>query len=62
MPVHIDKIDSDIEIVPSSDGPPRSARAGVQAASAMVPSTGDAKRALMRLLHEELQEYLRIRG
>jgi hypothetical protein len=62
MPVHIDKIDSEIEIVPSADGAARPSRAVAGAPPASPVARDALRRAVSRALEEELQEYLRIRG
>jgi len=61
MPVHIDQIDSEIEIVPSTDGERRTP--GTAGGGSATPAPADGlRRAVVRALDEELQEYLRIRG
>lgn len=62
MPVHIDKIDSEIEIVPSADGAARATRGDVTPTPASPAARDALRRAVSRALEEELQEYLRIRG
>jgi hypothetical protein len=61
MTVHIDHIDSEIEIVPSPEREHGRARAPAAALPAQLGRDG-LRRMVSRALEEELQEYLRIRG
>ncbi|KYF79079.1 hypothetical protein [Sorangium sp. So ce394] len=63
MPVQIDKIDSEIEIVPSpAGGEERTSRSAGGAMTASPVARDGLRRAVAKALEEELQEYLRIRG
>ncbi len=61
MPVQFDKIDADIEIVPSSGGEAQQ-RAPIAGAAPPARPREDSRRAVSRILQDELDEYLRIRG
>lgn len=60
MPVQIDKIDAEIEIVPAGDHarPPIAPTTGAPARSTRI----DLGRVISRTLRDQLDEYLRIRG
>ncbi len=62
MPVHIEQIDSEIEILPSVDRDSSTGRGAVAPAQATEPERDRLRRVIARALEEELQEYLRIRG
>jgi hypothetical protein len=61
MPVQFDKIDADIEIVPSEQPAPRRSSAGPRLTQASTAGE-DVRRVIGRALRDELEELLRIRG
>lgn len=64
MPVHIDKIDTEIEIAPAGTSSAASsvAATGVQASAMQPPSAVSVRDAVLSVLEAELEEYLRMRG
>lgn len=61
MPIHIDTIETELEIVAPPDEPREPATSGAAPAAARI-SADRMRRAIANALEEELQEYLRIRG
>jgi len=62
MPVLIDRMESEVEIMPRAGEAERGRPAAAAAAAAGRPSSEEVRRTVVRALEEELQEYLRIRG
>ena len=60
MAVHIDKIDSEIEVVAALEGQGREGRTTPPQTAGTDPA--HARRAIRRMLEDELDEFLRIRG
>jgi len=60
MAVHIDKIDSEIEVVAALEGQARDDRPAPSSTAGTDPA--QARRAIRRMLEDELDEFLRIRG
>lgn len=57
MPVHIDRIETEIEITPAGTPP-----AATAAPSAAQPSKVSMHEAVLAVLEAELEDYLRMRG
>jgi len=60
MTVHIGKIDSEVEVVAALEGQGREAPSAPAQPAPADPA--QARRAIRRLLEDELDEFLRIRG
>jgi hypothetical protein len=65
MPIQIDQLDSDVEIVPSTTGTGGASAPGAPAAASPASPAapgGELRRLIVRTLEDELATYLRTRG
>lgn len=62
MPVYIDQIDTEIELVPGSPRPVATGPAPAPAGPSVAPNPEASRRTLLATLEAELEHYMRMRG